>query len=222
MSVHLQFYILTFLEQKENAYFCIFVVAFIYSYVLSKASHVKMLLIDLNHQTNAAFLMLNFQYGFWATRILITFFHLSISNPSLWKWHAPGRSLESFRVFSELISSLLHNAASLLNLLCLWQSAPVAFYRLHRSDAKSTQSAIPWRQIYLPVCCMVRVIDNQSLAVTGRGLSAVCLQCCKSLHWLLLWQCHLFSPSKNKSAHHLNLTLASTQYWENLHTKSFQ
>lgn len=64
MSVHLQFYILTFLEQKENAYFCIFVVAFIYSYVLSKASHVNMLLMYLNHQTNAAFLMLNFQYGF--------------------------------------------------------------------------------------------------------------------------------------------------------------
>lgn len=154
-----------------------------------------MLWIDLNRQTNAAFLLLNFQYGFQATKI-IPFFHLSITNPSLWKWHAPGRSLESFRV----ISSLLHNPARLLNLLCLWQSAPVAFYRLHRSDAKSTQSAIPWRHIYLPVCCMVRVIGNQSLAVTGRGLSAVSLAFAVTMSpFLILQKQVVWSPKPDIS-----------------------
>ena len=53
-----------------------------------------------------------------------------------------------------------------------WQSAPVAFYRPRCSVSVSASPAIHGSHIYLPICRMVRVIDNQSFSVTVGGLTA--------------------------------------------------
>lgn len=69
---------------------------------------------------------------------------LFVCSPSLPPWHAPAPPRRP------------------------WQSAPVAFYRPHCSVSVSALPAIHSSHIYLPICRMVRVIDNQSFSVDSR------------------------------------------------------
>lgn len=66
---------------------------------------------------------------------------LLVFSPSLAPWHAPAPP---------------------------WQSAPVAFHGPHCSVSAAASPAIPCKLIYLPICRMVRVIDNQSFSVDSR------------------------------------------------------